>query len=263
MVQDNCRLRKGARQIGHVVELGLEQPGIETEAERGETGEALAEILVAVEPLRRAGAINLQARIIVPGGAVADALEAAARDRHVLFEDALGATADAEIDVADDAVDAFRLAVFAAGAHRRDAIDEFGLAQRLQLLRGVGAIHLAAFLKAGRDDIVAATDIVEQVLEQIAVARPVPHVMVRVDDRQIGLDDRFAALGEPVRADRRVAAGRDLRLRHGFSSRDCCSLGQLCLAAAPDATGLSRPRPIFVGGRFACPERERLMIEDR
>ena len=100
-------------------------------------------------------------------------------------------------------------------AHRRDAVDEFGLAERLQLLRAVGAVHLAAFLKTGRGDVVAAADIGQQILEQIAVAGPVPHVMVRVDDRQIGLDDLLAPAVEPILADRRVAAGRDRGLGHG------------------------------------------------
>ncbi len=122
--------------------------------------------------------------------------------------------ADAQIDIADDAGDTPRLAVFAGRTHRRDAVDELGLAERFPLLRAVGAVHLAAFLETGRGDVVAAADIGEQVLEQIAVARPVPHVMVRVDDRQIGLDDRLAPAVEPVLPDRRMAAGRDRGLGH-------------------------------------------------
>jgi hypothetical protein len=61
---------------------------------------------------------------------------------------------------------------------------------------------------------VAAADIGQQILKQVAVAGPVPHVMMRVDDRQIGLDDLLAPLVEPILADRRMAAGRDRGLRH-------------------------------------------------
>ncbi len=240
MVQHDRRLREGARQIGHVVELGLEQPGVEAEAERGQPGKALAEIPVAIEPLRRARAIDLEARIGVPGGAVADALEAAAGDRDVLLENALGAAADPQIDIADDAGDAPRLPVFAAGAHRRDAVDELGLTQGFQLLRAVGTVHLAAFLEAGRGDVVAAADIGQQVLEQIAVAGPVPHVMVRIDDRQIRLDDLLAPAVEPFGADRRMTAGRDRGLGHGGSPPEIAlTLPQLCPAIARSATGLS------------------------
>ena len=39
----------------------------------------------------------------------------------------------------------------------------------------------------------AAADILQQILEQITIAGPVPQMMVRIDDRQIGLEDLFAA----------------------------------------------------------------------
>ena len=146
----------------------------------------------------------------------------------MLLEDALGPAADAQIDIADDPGDATRLAVFPRRAHRRDAVDEFGLAERFLLLRPVGAVHLAAFLEAGRDDVVAAADVFEQVLEQVAVAGPVPQMMVRIDDRQIGLEDLLAALVEPVRPDRRMTARRDRGLGHcsappriGFGCLNC------------------------------------------
>src|SRR5207249_4277518 len=87
-----------------------------------------------------------------------------------------------------------------------DAVDELGLAERLLLLRPVGAVHLAAFLKAGCNDFVAGTDIFEQILKQITVAGPVPQVMVRIDDRQIGLEDLLTPLVQPVRAHRRMTS---------------------------------------------------------
>jgi hypothetical protein len=71
----------------------------------------------------------------------------------------------------------------------RHAVDEFGLAERRLLLRALGPVHLPAFLEAGRDDVVPAADIGQQILQEVAIARPVPHVMVRVDDRQAGLDE--------------------------------------------------------------------------
>src|SRR5690348_11143192 len=142
----------------------MKQPGVEGEPEGGEPGEPFAEITVAVEALRRAGAIDRQARILMPSRAVADAFEPASRDRNVLLEDAFGARADAQIDIADDAGATTCRPVFARRAHRRDAVDKFGLAERLLLLRPVGPVHLPAFLEAGRDDVVPAADIFEQIL---------------------------------------------------------------------------------------------------
>ena len=132
----------------------------------------------------------------------------------MLLEDTLGPAADAQIDIADDPSDATRLAVFPRGAHRRDAIDEFGLAKRFVLLRAIGAIHLAALLEAGRDDVVAAADIPEQVREQIAVVRSVPQMMMRIDDRQIGLENFLAALVEPIRPHGGMTARRNGGLGH-------------------------------------------------
>ena len=106
--------------------------------------------------------------------------------------------------------------------------------------RPVGAVHLAAFLEAGRGDVVAAADIGQQILKQIAVARPVPHMMVGIDDRQLGLDDLFLPPVEPVRADRRMAAGRDRGLGHGSSPPEVAlGLRQLCPSPPRNSTALS------------------------
>src|ERR1700730_17734304 len=88
MVEHDGRLREGARLIRNIAQLRMEQPRVEGEPERGEPGEPFAEITVAVEPLRGAGAIDRKARILVPGRAIADAFEPPSRDRDVLLEDA-------------------------------------------------------------------------------------------------------------------------------------------------------------------------------
>src|SRR4029077_3181198 len=94
-----------------------------------------------------------------------------------------------------------------------------------------------AFLETGRDDIVATADIGQQILEHVAVAGAIPHVMVRIDDRQIGLDDLFAALVKPVLPDRGMTARRDGGLGHGsvppgFAVR----LYKLCSGTTVNAT---------------------------
>ncbi len=161
-------------------------------------------LLVQQQPRRPAGGEGLQRRVVAPGRAVADAAQAAVGDRDVPLEDSLGARAEPQIDKADDAGDATRRPVFARGAHRRDAADELGLAERFELLGPVGAVHLAGLLVAGGADVVTAADIGQQLREQIAIARAVPEMMVRIDNRQIGLDDLFVALVEPVLSDRRL-----------------------------------------------------------
>ena len=148
-----------------------------------------------------------------------------------------------QIDIADDAGDAARRAVFARGAHRRDAGDELGLAERFQLLRAVGAVHLAAFHEAGRDDVVAAAEIGQQILEQVAVARPVPQMMVRIDDRQIGFEDLLAALVEPIRPHGGVTARRNRGLGHAR------------LLPGSSSAAATVPRPVgHFHGYFGLPE---------
>jgi hypothetical protein len=40
-------------------------------------------------------------------------------------------------------------------------------------------------------------DVRDQLVEQITAARVIPQMMVRVDDRQIGLEDLLAQFAEP------------------------------------------------------------------
>jgi hypothetical protein len=85
-------------------------------------------------------------------------------------------------------------AVTAACAHRGDAGDELGLADWAQLDRPVGAIHRAAFLKDGGDDVVAGVEVGEQFRQQIGPAAAVPQMMMRINDRQLRFEDRFLLL---------------------------------------------------------------------
>src|SRR5215204_4492240 len=105
----------------------MEHPRLERQIERRQRGEALAPGAVHVEPLAGARGEHPEARVGVPGGAVADAAEASARQDDVLLQYALGAAADPEIDIADDTLAGARRAVFAALAHRRHAGDELRL----------------------------------------------------------------------------------------------------------------------------------------
>ncbi len=116
--------------------------------------------------------------------------------------------AEREVGVADDAGADLGLAVGPGGGHRRNTIGELDLADRLQLGGTFGAIHREPFQVHRRGDVVAAAGVSEQLGQEIAAGLgPVDQVMMRVDDRQIGLDDLFAAAVEPVLANRKVRAG--------------------------------------------------------
>ena len=109
--------------------------------------------------------------------------------------------AEAQVGEGDDAGGHARVAVTAAGAHRGDAVDELGLAHRAQGLRAVGAIHRRTFDEHRAAHVVACAmgiglaGIGQQLVEQVAVAVAVPQVVVRVADRQIGVDDLFGGFG--------------------------------------------------------------------
>ncbi len=62
------------------------------------------------------------------------------------------------------------------------------LADRLHLLRSAGTVHRAAFVEDGRDDVVAGVDVGQELIEQVAIAEEVPDMMMRIDDRQVGLE---------------------------------------------------------------------------
>jgi hypothetical protein len=59
----------------------------------------------------------------------------------------------------------------------------------------------------GLDDVVARIDVGQEFVEQIAAARMVPEMMVRVDDRQIRLEDLLRPLAEPSGIGQRAGIG--------------------------------------------------------
>ena len=193
------------------------EPRVERVPEPRQHREALAEFRVAEHAGHRRIARIAHLRIVVPRGDVADAAEAPAAGAHQRLEHRLDAAAEHQVGMSDDAGAGADLAVDAARRHRGDAVDELDLADRLHLLRPVGALHRARLHEHGREDVVAAVGVGEQIVEQVAPALAIPQVMMRIDDRQVGLEDRLLAPGEPVVADVEIVRGlgRALRLRHG------------------------------------------------
>ena len=146
------------------------------------------------------------------GGDEADAAEAAAAGRDHRLQHLFDRGAERQIGVADDAGADPRLAVGPGCGHRRDTVGELDLADRAQLDRARGAVHRQPFEVDGRGDVVPAAGVGEQLGQQIAAGLgPVDQVMMRVDDRQLGLDDLLAAPVEPVLPDRQMRADRGSR----------------------------------------------------
>ena len=102
-----------------------------------------------------------------------------------------------QVGRADDAGCHSGLAIPATGALGRNALHELGLADHSELFRTVGPIHRGALDKDGLAHAVL-PGVLEQVLEEVTVARAVPQVVVRVDDRQLRFEGRLVGQGQPV-----------------------------------------------------------------
>ena len=92
-----------------------------------------------------------------------------------------------------------RRAHTAARAHRRDAVDELGLADRLHLLRPVGAVHRAALDKDALRGCCGRCRYRRAARRADSGTRAIPQMMVRIDDRQRRLDDLLLPLRPPCR----------------------------------------------------------------
>jgi hypothetical protein len=208
VVEHDGGVRKGAREIDQLGQVRMVEPGVEREAALAELGEAAAERRVHQQVGWCGADRGLRHRIGVPGRDLPDAAEASATGRDLGVEHGADAV-EAQVGVADDAGGDPARPVIAAGRHRGHAGDEFGLTDAAHFGRAVGAVHRAAFHEHGGDDVVAGGDVVLQVQEEVADALVVIEVVVRIDDRQRGLERRLVMQSEPVGADRemRIAGG--------------------------------------------------------
>ena len=126
---------------------------------------------------------------------MAHAAKPAAASADLRFQHRLDPVAQCQIGGAHDTSGDPRLAVASGGAHRRDAGDELSLADHMHLRWAVRAVHRMAFLEHRRDNVVAGVEIGQQLIEQIAVAVAHPEMMARIDDRQVGVEDRLRLSG--------------------------------------------------------------------
>ena len=162
--------------------------------------------------------------VAIPRHAVAQPAQAPAGRGDLCFQQFAHPRTDAEVAAADDALGHAAWSVTTRRTHRCDAVDELDLAQRRHLGWAALAVHRAAFEEDGRDDVVSAADIGEELGQQIAAAlRRVPEVVVRVDDRQVRLQRRFRVLRQPCLQCGVVADGGAAEFAFGVSE-----LGHAC-----------------------------------
>ena len=189
-------------------------------------------------------------RARVPRPRVAHAAEAPAAGPDMRLQHRLHAVAEREVGEAHDARGDARRPVGAARAHRRHAGDELGLAHGPHLLGARGAIHRMALDEDGGDDVVPGADVVEELVQEIAVVGPLPQVVMRVDDGQVGLEDRLRRLlGEPGLVGRVDAA--ELRRAYGRRAhRDSPARRQAlaCRISAAQRSSSGSTSSAFAGG---------------
>src|ERR1700760_3708332 len=123
-------------------------------------------------------------------GDLADAAKPAARGIDLAAQDIVD-IGQPQIGKADDAGADFRPAA-APVALLGNPADEFALTDAAKLLRAARAIAGTALDKDRGDDVVAGIDVGQELVKQIAAARMIPDVMMRVDDRQLGFEDILA-----------------------------------------------------------------------
>ena len=126
-----------------------------------------------------------------------DASKALRAGRDLRLEHRCHLVTQPQVGRADDAGCHPGLTILATGAHGRNALHELGLADNSELFRTVGPIHRGA-LDEDRLAHAVLPGVFEQFLEQVAVARSVPQVMMRVDNRQLRFEGRLVGQCQPV-----------------------------------------------------------------
>jgi hypothetical protein len=243
MAHDDRRVRCRARELDDIAQLRMVEPRVEREAESGEAGEAGPELRLRIKVRPHVGAAVADRIARVPPGRVAHAAKAAAAGLDMCLEHRLDPIAQAQIGVADDARGDPGRSVPATRAHRGEASDKFRLADRTHLGGPVGTVHRTTFEKHGGGEVVPSGEIGEQLVEQVAMVRSIPEVMVGVDDRQFGIEDRLRRLLCQPRVVRRRDASPELGglLRHSKALSGCGPVKDRARRSRNCARGAVRP----------------------
>src|SRR6185312_4242802 len=121
---------------------------------------------------------------LMPEGAATDTAKPAASRCDLRIQDICCRVSDPQIDRADDPGGDPGFPVVARCAHRGNAVHELGLPDAAKGLGSVRLEHRPAFNEYGRDDVVPARDVFEDLVEQVARLYPAlakfPEMMVRI-----------------------------------------------------------------------------------
>ena len=195
VVQDDGGLGERPGQVSEFRNLGVVEPGVEAQAVPLQVRESRAERRIREQPWRRR-VRHRTARI--PGRPVADPPKTIRTRRDVRLQRGSDPIAQREVHGTDDPGRGAELPILAARALRGDALHELCLPHRPQRLWPVGPIHGPA-LHEDRLPYVVRRGIRAQLIQQVAVTGPIPEVVMRIDDRQLRLDRRFARQRQPCR----------------------------------------------------------------
>ena len=220
MIQDDRCRRKGAGQIDHLGQLCVVLPGLERQTERRKLGKPLAKVGAPIESLRRIGMAVADVLAGIPTCGMTNTPKAPIAGRNQRLQHRSGRCTAQQIGMTHDAGTRLHRAINAARRHRSHAVDKLGLTDRTHFGWSCSAIKGSAFDKHGRLNPVPRTGISQQFIKQIAMVGSVPEMVMRIDDRQIGFDDRLGRLlREPCGVGRKCAAdgGFVLVFVHGRS----------------------------------------------
>src|SRR5271169_1735926 len=170
------------------------EPGVERQAECCEAGQPRPELRLPIEMRPHIGAAVADDIARIPAGRVAHAAKPPAARSDMRLEHRLDLITQGQIGVTDDAGGHPDGSIAATRTHRGDAGDKLRLADWAHLGRTGRAVHRTAFEKYRGDDVVPGGEIGARLVEEIAMVRTIPEVMMGVDDRQRGIEDRFAGL---------------------------------------------------------------------
>jgi hypothetical protein len=156
------------------------QPCIEAQAELFEPRESSAKLAVTQQPRARFVA---QSAACVPRRRLTNAAKPARAGCHMRFEHSCHAIAQRKISEADDGRGNSGSGTRSGSNPLRDAVKEFGLTNRLQAIGSMFQVTVAAFNRDRADNVMPCAKIVEKILEQVAVRRSLPQMMMGIANR--------------------------------------------------------------------------------
>lgn len=131
---------------------------------------------------------------------MANAFEAASTSLNVRLKHGPHAGSEPQVGVPDDAFGDLWLTLLSC---TRNVLR---LTDRLQCVRSFSSVARLSLLIDGGSDVGAQGCVSAVLVREVRPPRPIVEVVVRVDDRQAWIEDRFCMQCEPVAANRKIVA---------------------------------------------------------